>query len=359
MAINKQDLIDKLNDAIKAEKSANDVNSDKVNALEEQVTELMGDTDDSSQELAKFGMEHVDIPASPDDVPYKVISVGENTSAVPEEATPEVEAKEIAENNAPKMRLVNKLDSRPIDEILGKADEFIADEAEDISLSQAMAKAIDEYKRSQLAADQFKQQHKETTDQKSKLTYAVTTLKRTLYGLAARFAQNNVRIEEKTEGLWDISIENADELPEAVDFALKYDIVPKPEAKKIEIITDADAIQWCVKWHPELLVIDARKAEDYIKRLRQLSLMDKKSELLPKESPPFSIQPQIQPTLGKVSYADLTEETIYKIEFERQGDIEPLFKITSSSRNKPLHTALNYGDAKELLAGYTGKEQER
>jgi len=320
-----QKIIDDLKAVIKTEEALEIVDTDKLEALKAQVRELEALSDDG-------------IPFERSEVDEYITEArtGNNNHPGIEGLAPNLETPD-EEQETPdegKLIMVSKLKGRPLEEIYGYVDTFkeTAEKlgADELDLVQLMNQAIDQYKLAQKEYDTFVAGNKDLFDLKSTMSFERTKMERTIAGLAARFAERNVRIHEgEKEGLWDITVKDADTVPDGVGFQISYQISPAAQNKKIEVINDPDLTQWAVRWNQTLLAIDkkvmeqlvkdpmvaqtlnliqsavtldANKVEDYMKHLRELSLGDQTQELLPVDMPPASIKPYIQPTVGKISY---------------------------------------------------------
>lgn len=239
---------------------------DKRRALEAQVAEL--------ENQAKFGMEHVDKPVSPDDKPVDLSSLLPPISGL---VSP----------------LANKIGGQDASKVIKMADDFLS-EVDSHSTMDAIQQAIETYKQAELEKSDFKKEYADILNEKSEKDKAVRESQRTLYGLLAKYAQTDVSIVElegDSEGLVDLDIRNANVLPTGTGFSIKYEF----EANEL------DLLKWCLQWNPTLLQVDMKKAEAYVKQLRVWSLGKRTADwYLPLEMPPAEIVPKILPTVGDV-----------------------------------------------------------
>lgn len=303
----------------------------------------------------KIGMENVDKPSESEKVIAEALkSIGMGSVQLPTEPSEEVE---------PINQLVDQFDRRPASEVYELVDEYLAETEQTAPLS-ALGQALEACKIAHLKYDQFTAEHEGLLNLQSDLSFARTKLKRIMYGLLARHAQDNVRINITKQAelgtLWELEVEEADLLPDVTGYQIDYSIEPAPARKKIAVINDQEFIEWCLSpmGNRDLLVIDAEKAKDYVMDMRAKAVKERKSEKVPTSPPPASIVARIKPTVGKIKYDDLTTEETFSIEFQSQGETEPLFKIVSSHSSTPIATGLVYPEAKTMLEGLKSEKKD-
>ena len=254
-----------------------------LDILSEQLAELK-----ASNKSAKFGMENVDVPASPDDVPVELSAI--DAIAL---KTKGVEQGELAVFSP----LADKISGQDADKLLKMADSFLSENGSKTTMS-AIEDAIEVYKQAELEKTDFKKEYGDILSQKSEKDKAVRESQRTLYGLLAKYGQTDVRIVElegDSEGLVDLDVRNADVLPTGTGFSIKYELV----ANEVELW------KWAIMYAPTLLVVDMKKAEALVKQYRVWSLGKRTADwYLPLEMPPAEIVAKILPTVGDVFAED-------------------------------------------------------